>query len=291
MMPYKHPHLPATSSPHHALPEPAMALPTPYWWILIGFGLMLWLSGNTPFPQPTLFSNSRITNSSVSAVRTGTAPDRPTSSFGRSDDAVSEAPSTIHASVPPPMNISLLTPSEPEPEVQFRNLTFLLSPDYASRKGIPTHLVELKRQKCLNYMKRFGPIARQEMELYGIPASIKLAQGLLESDVGESTLATDNRNHFGIKCFSKTCSKGHCSNHNDDSHKDFFRIYSSAWESYRAHSQFLQQDRYRHLRRLAENDYKGWAHGLKNAGYATDPAYPDKLIAIIEGLGLQDWDQ
>ncbi len=149
----------------------------------------------------------------------------------------------------------------------------------------------LKRRKQIDYIKRYARVARVEMKRYGVPASIKLAQGLLESNIGESKLATENNNHFGIKCFSKTCKRGHCSNFEDDSHKDFFRKYHSAWESYREHSQFLQKDRYRHLQEIPVTDYKAWAHGLKKAGYATDPNYAHKLIRIIEDLQLYRLDQ
>lgn len=149
-----------------------------------------------------------------------------------------------------------------------------------------------KRRKQLQYVRRFSKVAQTEMEKFGIPASITLAQGLLESNVGESKLATHNNNHFGIKCFSRTCKKGHCSNFTDDSHKDFFRKYKSAWESYRAHSLLLQRNsRYNSLFNLKHTDYKGWSYGLKKAGYATDKQYGDKLINLIEDLGLHDYDQ
>ena len=148
-----------------------------------------------------------------------------------------------------------------------------------------------KRKKQMAYVKRFSKVAKTEMEKYGIPASITLAQGLLESNVGASRLATRNNNHFGIKCFSKRCSKGHCSNFTDDSHKDFFRIYRSAWESYRAHSKLLTAKRYGKLYKLKKTDYKGWAKGLKKAGYATDPKYAEKIIALIEDLKLHQYDK
>ena len=148
-----------------------------------------------------------------------------------------------------------------------------------------------KRKKQMAYVKRFSKVAKTEMEKYGIPASITLAQGLLESNVGASRLATRNNNHFGIKCFSKRCGKGHCSNFTDDSHKDFFRKYRSAWESYRAHSKLLTAKRYSKLYKLKKTDYKGWAKGLKKAGYATDPKYAEKIIALIEDLKLHQHDR
>ncbi len=141
-----------------------------------------------------------------------------------------------------------------------------------------------------SYVRRFAHVARAEMEEFGIPASITLAQGLLESQAGKSPLAKEANNHFGIKCFSKKCKKGHCRNFSDDHHKDFFRKYPSAWESYRAHSLFLQKDRYKHLLNLDKTDYRSWAFGLKKAGYATDPKYPQKLIRLIEGLELTKYD-
>ncbi len=147
-----------------------------------------------------------------------------------------------------------------------------------------------KRKKQLKYVEQYAETAQAEMKKYGIPASIKLAQGLLESNVGESPLAQRNNNHFGIKCFSRTCHKGHCSNFSDDSHKDFFRKYKSAWESYRAHSQLLQNKRYKHLAQLGSTNYKDWANGLKKAGYATDKRYAPKIIRLIEDLELYKYD-
>ena len=147
---------------------------------------------------------------------------------------------------------------------------------------------KLKKQQ--NYISRFAEVARSEMRKYGIPASITLAQGLIESNAGESTLSRKNNNHFGIKCFSKSCKKGHCSNFTDDSHKDFFRKYETAWESYRAHSIMLGGDRYKHLKKLKISDYRAWAHGLKKAGYATDKRYAEKLIHIIEAFELYQYD-
>jgi flagellum-specific peptidoglycan hydrolase FlgJ len=150
---------------------------------------------------------------------------------------------------------------------------------------------EAKRKKQLAYVERYAKVAQTEMEKYHIPASITLAQGLLESNVGESRLATKNNNHFGIKCFSRKCKKGHCSNFTDDSHKDFFRNYKSAWESFRAHSMLLRADRYKPLYELKKTDYKAWAKGLKKAGYATDPNYAEKIIELIDDLGLHEYDE
>ncbi len=148
-----------------------------------------------------------------------------------------------------------------------------------------------KRKKQETYVKRFYKVAQTEMKKYGIPASITLAQGLIESNAGESRLSRKNNNHFGMKCFSKKCGKGHCSNFTDDSHKDFFRKYQTSWDSYRAHSLLLQNKRYQPLFKLDKKDYKSWAHGLKKAGYATDRLYAKKLITLIENLKLDQFDE
>ncbi len=147
-----------------------------------------------------------------------------------------------------------------------------------------------RQRRQRTYIERYGPVAQKEMRLFGIPASVTLAQGLLESKAGESRLALENNNHFGIKCFSKTCKRGHCRNFEDDSHKDFFRVYGSPWESYRAHSTLLQSDRYQRLFNLDPYDYRSWAIGLQDSGYATDSEYGEKLIKLIEDLRLYRYD-
>ena len=140
-------------------------------------------------------------------------------------------------------------------------------------------------KKAKSYIRRFAKIAVTEMHKFGIPASVKMAQGLLESRNGESALSTKNNNHFGIKCFSKKCKKGHCSNFGDDHHKDFFRKYDNAWASWRAHSQMLATGRYKKLIEQGD-DYEDWAKGLKKLGYATDKNYDEKLIQTIEKYQL-----
>lgn len=156
----------------------------------------------------------------------------------------------------------------------------------------PAAKVKKKRRDCKAYIKRFKGTAISEMKKYGIPASITLAQGILESNAGTSSLAEGNNNHFGMKCFSKKCAQGHCSNFHDDDHKDFFRKYNTAWESYRAHSLLLATGkRYKHLHKLKRTDYKGWAKGLQDAGYATGKQYGKKLIKLIETLDLAQYDE
>ena len=154
----------------------------------------------------------------------------------------------------------------------------------------PAEPETLRDKEVKSYVKRYTKVAHTEMKKYGIPASIKMAQALIESRNGNSTLAKKNNNHFGIKCFSRRCKKGHCSNFFDDHHKDFFRKFGSAWESWRAHSKILEADRYKSLKNYG-TDYKKWARGLKKAGYATDKSYDKKLIRIIEKYKLYKLDQ
>jgi LysM repeat protein len=138
-----------------------------------------------------------------------------------------------------------------------------------------------KRMSVGEYIQRYKQLAILDQELYGIPASITMAQGLLESDCGNSRLAVEANNHFGIKC--KKDWTGETISHDDDAKGECFRKYASAKESYRDHSVFLDNSaRYQELFTLDITDYKGWAHGLKKAGYATNPKYADLLIKIIE---------
>ena len=139
------------------------------------------------------------------------------------------------------------------------------------------------------YINKYSALAVSEMKRTGIPASITLAQGMLESNYGRSTLATKGNNHFGIKCHNDW--DGARIYHNDNRRGECFRAYPSAEASYRDHSDFLVNgSRYRDLFRLNSTDYKGWAHGLKKAGYATDPKYPTLLIRKIEQYGLHAYD-
>lgn len=141
----------------------------------------------------------------------------------------------------------------------------------------------------LNYIDRYKGIAIEEMNKYGIPASIKLAQALLESGNGNSYLATRANNHFGIKCGGSWSGKS--VNRPDDSNNDCFRVYNDPEQSFRDHSQFLLRKRYENLFTLKKDDYKGWAKGLKAAGYATNPRYPELLIDLIERYNLQQYDR
>jgi flagellum-specific peptidoglycan hydrolase FlgJ len=140
------------------------------------------------------------------------------------------------------------------------------------------------------YIRRFKKVALEEEKKYGIPASVNMAQALVESNAGKSSLTKKTNNHFGIKCFSRTCRKGHCTNFGDDSHKDFFRKYKTAWESWRAHSKLIVNGKYKSLIKYG-NDYKKWAHGLKKLGYATASHYDDALIKTIEKYHLDELDK
>ena len=147
-----------------------------------------------------------------------------------------------------------------------------------------------RRMTRQEYINLYAKVAIAEMNQFHIPASITLAQGCLESGDGNSSLARDANNHFGIKCNNGW--NGASIRHDDDSRRECFRKYDSAWESYRDHSHFLRDNvRYAALFRLKITDYKGWAKGLKKAGYATDPRYPERLIRIIEQYQLYDLDK
>ena len=142
----------------------------------------------------------------------------------------------------------------------------------------------------LAYVNRYKHTAIEDMEIYKIPASITLAQGILESGSGKSSLALKSNNHFGIKCHKDW--KGKKVRHDDDKRRECFRKYAHPEESFDDHSKFLTtRGRYASLFNLKEDDYKGWAKGLKKAGYATDRKYPKKLIMIIEDYHLYDYDQ
>lgn len=141
----------------------------------------------------------------------------------------------------------------------------------------------------LSYINQYKDVAIREMNQYGIPASIKLAQALLESGNGSSYLAREANNHFGIKCGGVW--NGKSVQRADDNPNDCFRVYDNAEQSFKDHSQFLLRKRYEKLFTLDKNDYKGWAKGLKEAGYATNPRYPELLVDLIERYELYKYDR
>lgn len=139
------------------------------------------------------------------------------------------------------------------------------------------------------YVLQYAEMAQKEMKKYGIPASITLAQGLLESQAGMGELALKSNNHFGIKCHKGW--RGARVSHDDDAKGECFRKYKKVAQSYRDHSEFLRnRGRYSDLFRMKKTDYISWAHGLKKAGYATDPQYAYKLISLIERYELWQFD-
>lgn len=170
----------------------------------------------------------------------------------------------------------------------FRALTLVCSLAFAgvlSAEGQPS----VKRYTAEEYITMWKDVAVRKMKEHGIPASITLAQGLLESGNGNSKLAREGNNHFGIKCTPDWT--GGKTYHDDDAKGECFRKYKDAAQSYDDHAKFLQRKRYEALFALKPTDYKGWAHGLKKAGYATDPNYAPKLISLIERYELNKLDR
>ena len=139
-----------------------------------------------------------------------------------------------------------------------------------------------------DYINRYKDIAIEQMMKHHIPASITLAQGLLESGAGKSLLTVSSNNQFGIKCHNEWTGRRFYKD--DDIKDDCFRVYDNARESFEDHSKFLLRPRYQSLFSLKTTDYKGWARGLKACGYATNPQYADKLIGLIELYGLYEYD-
>jgi flagellum-specific peptidoglycan hydrolase FlgJ len=156
--------------------------------------------------------------------------------------------------------------------------------DLVATSNVRTYEEEIKL-----YIANFNEIAKQNMKSHGVPASITLAQGILESGAGKGKLALAANNHFGIKCHKGWT--GDSIKHDDDAEQECFRKYEQPQESYKDHSLFLtSRPRYATLFDLDKGDYQGWAKGLKAAGYATDVKYPDKLIGLIERFELYKFD-
>jgi flagellum-specific peptidoglycan hydrolase FlgJ len=167
-------------------------------------------------------------------------------------------------------------------------------PTATSKNSIPTQTKPSKAAQVItissqDYINQFKNTAINNMKTYAIPASIILAQGLLESGTGKSELSRNSNNHFGIKCTSDW--NGDKVYHDDDKAQECFRKYNNPSESYRDHALFLTtRTRYAALFNLPKDDYKAWANGLSKAGYATDPQYPQKLINLIELYNLHQFD-
>jgi LysM repeat protein len=171
----------------------------------------------------------------------------------------------------------------------FGILILILSLDSCrpARQAMPSVVGEAN---ATSYIEKYKDLAISEMRRTGVPASITLAQGMIESDFGRSTLAREGNNHFGIKCHGDWT--GQVIRHNDDRRNECFRKYRQVEESYYDHSDFLRNgSRYTSLFSLSPTDYKGWARGLKQAGYATNPDYANMLIRNIEKNNLYYYDK
>lgn len=156
--------------------------------------------------------------------------------------------------------------------------------DLVATSNVRTYEEEIKL-----YIANFNEIAKENMKSHGVPASVTLAQGILESGAGKGKLALSANNHFGIKCHKEWT--GDSVKHDDDAAQECFRKYEHPQESYKDHSLFLtSRPRYASLFKLDKGDYQAWAKGLKAAGYATDVKYPDKLIGLIERFELYKFD-
>nr|WP_298924702.1 glucosaminidase domain-containing protein [uncultured Allomuricauda sp.] len=154
----------------------------------------------------------------------------------------------------------------------------------------PGRFVKFPVANTQEYIETFSEMAQYEMRAFGIPASITLAQGILESGSGKGELTKKTNNHFGIKCH--TGWDGEFDFHDDDAKGECFRKYNHPMYSFRDHSIFLSsRSRYKFLFNYRRNDYKKWAYGLRQAGYATDRKYPQKLIALIERYNLDQYDE
>jgi len=160
-----------------------------------------------------------------------------------------------------------------------KELATPLTKETKSLNTIPNHV--------LQYIYTYKKTAIEESKLFNIPTSIILAQGILESNSGKSSLSKKYNNHFGVK-YRK---KGKYVIYADDTPKDKFQVYKSAWYSYRDHSKLLISSRYKHLTKLKKTDYKSWARGLQKAGYATNKNYAKILIQIIEQYNLTKYDK
>lgn len=174
------------------------------------------------------------------------------------------------------------TPTVPKPEPTTPQNTQTETLEATSRVKVTTEIV-------LAYIDRYKEVAQKNMRDHGVPASIALAQAILESGAGTGDLSRQANNHFGIKCHKDW--NGPSVKHDDDEAQECFRKYNTVLDSYYDYAAFLKGRRwYDPLFKLEKNDYKGWARGLKKAGYATDPGYPTKLIGLIERYQLQQYD-
>ena len=170
-----------------------------------------------------------------------------------------------------------------------KNFILFLFLQLTFHSGSITGAFAQQQMSLEQYIETYKHIAMEEMRRHGIPASIKLAQGILESGFGNSDLAVIGKNHFGIKCHGW---QGRTFYKDDDEVNECFRAYDDPLQSFRDHSEFLTgRERYAGLFELDITDYRGWARGLRRAGYATNPRYPELLIGIIERNSLYEYDR
>ena len=186
------------------------------------------------------------------------------------------------------INFAELTPELAQAEKTTRPLRPIQQPAKATTTN-PKPTGALFTGGARLYIRHFAPLAQRQMRQYGVPASISLAQGLIESRAGASAMAQQINNHFGMKCSAKRCKKGHCANFSDDSHKDFFLCFKRPEDSWARHAQLVTSGRYAKLKRYGKS-YRNWAFGLKACGYATDRNYATTLIRVIERYELYKYD-
>jgi flagellum-specific peptidoglycan hydrolase FlgJ len=196
-------------------------------------------------------------------------------------------------SVYSPSRINILTESKKLKKTTVETTTMSIDRNKNIKKGptetiVSTSKTTVTSEVVSNYIFRYKDVAMNNMKNYGIPASIILAQAILESGAGMGDLSLSANNHFGIKCHSDWT--GESVRHDDDSSQECFRKYNQPEESFRDHALFLGKSRYANLFLLPKGDYESWAKGLKSAGYATDPKYPDKLISYIIRYNLSQYD-
>jgi len=184
-------------------------------------------------------------------------------------------------------NMALRSPLSLFSGVEHSQLTAKARPTKNELAPVSSAQLNIKRTK--DFIQEYKQVAVDEMKLFGVPASIKMAQAIIESRAGRSRLALESQNFFGIKCRRK-CKGCTCRNYHDDDVYDMFRVFESSWESWREHSKLLSLPRYKKLQAHGK-DYKKWAHGLKAAGYATDKRYAEKLIGVIQKYKLYELDE
>ncbi len=171
------------------------------------------------------------------------------------------------------------------------NLSFVLDPTYANRFGIPDEQVQARMERCSIFVKRFSPVAIAEMRRFGVPASIMLAQALLASNAGDDPICRETNNYFKRSCQPAACAAEHFADLESSDQIALVDEFSNLWGSFRAQSLFLTQTaRFSDLLQLERNDFHAWAKGLESGGYSMDAQYSEKLIAIIQGLQLEDLD-